>query len=287
MSEPLEFRDPRKVLAEHGLQPKRGYSQNFLISRHAVESIARTVAAEPFDLVIELGAGLGTLTTALLNSGLRVLAIEQDPDMLGVLERSLVPHGLQLHAGDAAHVDYAALAAEHGAASLCVVGNIPYALTGAIVRNLVQSRGVVARAVLMVQREVRDRLQAAPDSAEYGALTVFTGAAFAISTVLKLSPNVFHPKPKVHSAVVQLARRAQPLAEESEAFVRTVRAAFQNRRKTLRNALGSAWPEAAVDAALAGCGLDPKRRGETLDPGTFGALAQALERASAALQGGT
>jgi 16S rRNA (adenine1518-N6/adenine1519-N6)-dimethyltransferase len=134
----------------------------------------------------------------------------------------------------------------------------------------------------MVQREVRDRLQALPDSAEYGALTVFTSAAFAISTALKLPPTVFHPKPKVHSAVVVLERRARPLADENEAFVRTVRAAFQNRRKTLRNALASTWPEAAVDAALAACAVDPKRRGETLDPTAFGALANALERASTA-----
>jgi 16S rRNA (adenine1518-N6/adenine1519-N6)-dimethyltransferase len=279
MSAGLEFRDPRKVLAEHGLRPKRGYSQNFLCSRHAVEAIAAATAQRSAALVVELGPGLGTLTAALLAQGLRVLGIERDPDMLGVLERDFVPHGLLLRRDDAAHLDYAALAAEHGANELCVVGNIPYALTGAILRNLVQARAVVARALLMVQREVRDRLQAAPGSAAYGALTVFTSAAFDTSTVLKLPPTVFHPPPKVHSAVVLLERRARPLAEETEAFARTVRAVFQNRRKTLRNALGSAWPEPAVIAALAACGLDPQLRGENLDPVQLGALAEALERA--------
>jgi len=278
MSSTLEFRDPRKVLAEHGLRPKRGYSQNFLCSRHAVEAIAAAVAKLPSALIVELGPGLGTLTAALLAQGLRVLGIERDPDMLGVLERDFAPHGLLLRREDAAHVDYAALAAEHGASELCVVGNIPYALTGAILRNVVQARSV-ARALLMVQREVRDRLQAAPGSAAYGALTVFTSAAFSASTLLKLPPTVFHPPPKVHSAVVLLERRERPLAEETEAFARTVRAVFQGRRKTLRNALGSAWTEPAVDAALAVCGLDPKLRGENLDPAQFGALAQALERA--------
>jgi 16S rRNA (adenine1518-N6/adenine1519-N6)-dimethyltransferase len=281
-SGPLEFRDPRKVLAEHGLRPKRGYSQNFLISRHAVDAIAAAVAAQPSELVIELGPGLGTLTAALLAQRLRVLAIERDPDMLGVLERDFVPHGLALRRADAAELDYGALAAEHGARELCVVGNIPYALTGAILRNIVQARVVVARALLMVQREVRDRLQAAPGSAEYGALTVFTSAAFSASTVLKLPPTVFHPPPKVHSAVVLLERRAQPLAEETEAFARTVRAVFQSRRKTLRNALSSAWSEAAVEAGLAACALDPKLRGETLGPEQLSALARALERADAA-----
>lgn len=280
MSSALEFRDPRKVLAEHGLRPKRGYSQNFLVSRHAVESIARAVQEAPHDLVVELGPGLGTLTTALLASGLRVLAIEQDPDMLRVLTDSLVPHGLLLRAGDAATADYAALANEHGARALCVVGNIPYALTGAILRNLVQARAVVARAVLMVQREVRDRLQAAPGTAEYGALTVFTSAAFAIGTALKLPPTVFHPPPKVHSAVIVLERRAEPLARETEAFTRTVRAIFQSRRKTLRNALGTTWPEAAIEAALAARQLDPKLRGETLSPTALGELAAALEHAT-------
>jgi 16S rRNA (adenine1518-N6/adenine1519-N6)-dimethyltransferase len=279
MSAPLDFRDPRKVLAEHGLRPKRGYSQNFLCSRHAVEAIAVAVAKVPSALVVELGPGLGTLTAALLMQGLRVLGIERDPDMIGVLERDFVPHGLLLRRDDAAHVDYAALAAEHGASELCVVGNIPYALTGAILRNLVQAGSVVARALLMVQREVRDRLQAAPGSAEYGALTVFTSAAFRASTVLKLPPTVFHPPPKVHSAVVLLERREQPLAVETEAFSRTVRAVFQGRRKTLRNALGNAWPASVVEAGLAACGLDPQLRGENLDPAQLGALATALERA--------
>ena len=282
MNEPFAYRDPRKVLAEHGLRPKRGYSQNFLCSRHAVEAIAREAAEVPSALVVELGPGLGTLSAALLAAGLRVLGVERDPDMVRVIERDFVPHGMLLRQDDAASVDYVALAAEHGADELSVVGNIPYALTGAILRNLVQARSVVARALLMVQREVRDRLQAAPGSGEYGALTVFTRIAFEASTVLKLPPTVFHPPPRVHSAVVLLERRAVPLAEETAAFTRTVRAVFQNRRKSLRNALGSAWPEPAVDAALAACALDPKLRGENLAPEQFAALARALEAAAEA-----
>lgn len=270
-----DFEDPRRALARHGLSPKRSMSQNFLTSRHAVDSIARAAELTPGDGVVELGPGLGTLTTALLRAGARVIAIERDPDMLRVLEIDLVPHGLVLERGDAAELDYAVLAARLGGPP-CVVGNLPYAITGAILKNLVQHRSSIARALVMVQAEVAERLLAAPGTAEYGAPTVFTNAAFAIDTVLQLSPGSFHPPPRVRSTVVRLSPRATPLAEETDAFRLVVRAAFQRRRKTLRNALAGALPVAAAEAALAQAQIEPTRRGETLSIAEFDRLARAL-----------
>jgi 16S rRNA (adenine1518-N6/adenine1519-N6)-dimethyltransferase len=206
-----------------------------------------------------------------------VIAIERDPDMLAVLQAELSEHALLLRREDAADVDYAALAAETGAL-LAVTGNLPYAVTGAILRNLVAHRAALARAVVMVQREVRDRLAAEPGTAEYGALTVFTRAAFELETVLKLGPSAFHPRPKVDSAVVLLRPRALPLAHESAAFRQVVRAAFQARRKTLRNALAQAVAPELAERALAAAGIDGTRRGETLDVEQFARLAAALER---------
>jgi 16S rRNA (adenine1518-N6/adenine1519-N6)-dimethyltransferase len=129
----------------------------------------------------------------------------------------------------------------------------------------------------MVQREVRDRLEAPPGSAEYGALTVFTSAAFEITTALRLSPGSFHPPPKVQSAVVKLVPREQPLAHETEAFRAVVRAAFQARRKTLRNALAAVYGAASAAAALERASIDPVRRGETLSVLEFAKLAAAVE----------
>jgi 16S rRNA (adenine1518-N6/adenine1519-N6)-dimethyltransferase len=272
-----DFEDPRRVLSRHGLLPKRGMSQNFLTSRNAVEAIVRAAALAPNQPVVELGAGLGTLTAELARSGARVLAIDRDPDMLRVLEAELAPHGVQVRRADAATIDYAEIAAELGA-KLCVVGNLPYAITGAILKNLVRHRGSVARALVMVQSEVGDRLLAQPDSPEYGALTVFTHAAFTIEKVLRLAPGNFHPPPRVHSSVIRVVPRPIPLAEETDAFRLVVQAAFQRRRKTLRNALAGAVAVPVAEAALASAGIDPGRRGETLSVEEFAALAHALER---------
>ncbi|MFI5306751.1 MAG: 16S rRNA (adenine(1518)-N(6)/adenine(1519)-N(6))-dimethyltransferase RsmA [Polyangiales bacterium] len=271
------WEDPRRVLARHGLLPKRRLSQSFLVSRHAVDAIATAAVTQPGEHVVELGPGLGTLTAALLRRGARVLAIERDPDMLRVLEQELGPFGVELRHGDAAHVDYAELASSLRTKP-SVAGNLPYAATGAILRNLTQHRELIARAVVMVQREVRDRLCAEPGTSDYGVLTVFTSAAFEIDTVLRLEPGAFHPPPRVKSAVVRLLPRATPLAEETATFTTLVHAAFQRRRKMLRNALASAFGLERSERALAQAGIDPQRRGETLSVAELARLASTLER---------
>jgi len=252
--------DPRTALRRHGLSPKAAFSQNFLVSSSAVRTIVAAAAPAPGEFVVELGAGLGTLTAALLEAGAHVTAIERDPDMIQVLTADLVPRGLVLRPGDAAAVDYAALLGDRSGRA-CVVGNLPYAITGAILRNLVDSRALLSRAIVMVQREVRDRLIAAPGTAQYGALTVFTTAAFGVQTVLKLPPSAFHPQPRVHSAVVRLDVLPTPRAEETAAFRVVVKAAFEQRRKTLRNALRSAIGQQAAEHALAALEALARRSG--------------------------
>jgi 16S rRNA (adenine1518-N6/adenine1519-N6)-dimethyltransferase len=270
------WEDPRRVLARHGLRPKRAFSQNFLVSRAAVERIAAAVGPAPGELVVELGPGLGTLTAALARAGARVLALERDSDMIAVVRAELGRAGVEVREGDATAVDYAALAAERGVPAVAVAGNLPYAITGAILRDLVASRRAVSRAVIMVQREVRDRLVAAPGTAAYGAVTVFVQAAYAVRPVALVPAGAFHPPPKVDSAVVALVPHAAPRAEENEAFREVVRAAFDARRKTLRNALARAMGAEAADRALAAAGVDGGRRGETLSVEEFAALAAAI-----------
>jgi 16S rRNA (adenine1518-N6/adenine1519-N6)-dimethyltransferase len=269
------WEDPRRTLARHGLRPKRSFSQNFLISKHAVEQIADAAVRAAGEPVVELGPGLGTLTAALLRRGARVHAIERDPDMVRVLGAELGEFALTVELGDVTRLDYAALAAKHGG-PLRVAGNLPYAITGAVLRNLVEFRASLERVVVMVQREVRDRLVAPPATADYGALTVFASAAFEIDTVLKVPKGAFHPAPKVDSSVVRFLPRITPLADETEAFRSVVRAAFQSRRKTLRNALGHFHDPAHVTRALAAANIDPTRRGETLSVAEFAALGREL-----------
>lgn len=270
-----EFEDPRTVLARHGLSPKRSYSQNFLVSPRAVNAITRACTLSTGDVVVELGAGCGTLTLALARTGAKVFAVERDPDMLQVLAQEKGGLDIELVPGDAKAVvltDFATNAQPR----VTVAGNLPYAITGAIFRNLVEQHAQVARAVLMVQREVRDRLVAPPDTGEYGALTVFTTQVFSVSTVLHLPRTAFHPPPKVTSSVVQLLPREPLLAPRSGQFDRVVRAAFQARRKMLRKALAQALGTALADAVLTGAGIDGTRRGETLSVEEFGALAHSL-----------
>ncbi|HJL25498.1 MAG TPA: 16S rRNA (adenine(1518)-N(6)/adenine(1519)-N(6))-dimethyltransferase RsmA [Polyangiaceae bacterium LLY-WYZ-15_(1-7)] len=269
------WEDPRRVLARHGLRPSRRFSQNFLVSEGVVERIAEALGPAEGERVVELGPGAGTLTAALLRRGARVLALEMDRRMLGLLEAELGEEpGLELREGDAAALDLAELGL---AGPVAVCGNLPYAVTGAIFRRLVAQRERVDRAVLMIQREVRDRLLAEPGTKAYGALTVFTTAAFAVEPVMLVKPGAFHPPPKVTSAVLRL--RPAPWAEETPAFRAVVSAAFEKRRKTLRNALGALAPREVLDPAFEAVGIDPRRRGETLSVEEFAALAATLEPA--------
>jgi 16S rRNA (adenine1518-N6/adenine1519-N6)-dimethyltransferase len=259
------------------MRPKASFSQNFLVAKDVVDDIVAAMAIAPGDAVVELGAGLGTLTAGLLRAGARVHAVDRDRDMLHVLEAELSGvEGFELVAGDAAEVDLAALGRASGG-RIKLAGNLPYAITGAILRHLVEEREALERAVIMIQREVRDRLLAPPGGKAYGALTVFTHAAFEVTSVRLVRAGAFHPPPKVESAVVRLVPRAEPLAEETEVFRRVVRAAFEQRRKTLRNALlAKGFATAEIDRALAEAGIDGRARGETLSVERFDRLARAL-----------
>jgi 16S rRNA (adenine1518-N6/adenine1519-N6)-dimethyltransferase len=255
------------------LSPKRSFSQNFLVQAGAIDRIA-DAAAELGDELVELGPGLGALTHALLERGCRVLAVELDRDMIRVLRGELGAHpALEIREGDAAELDLSTYAEERGA-KLVVTGNLPYQATGAILRQVLGHREALRGAVLMVQREVRDRLVAPPGTKEYGALSVFVQAGFEVDTVCKLRPGSFHPPPKVESAVVRLRPKSSPSAEETPRFRALVRAAFQMRRKTLRNALKTLDDDERWARAAEIEGIDLSRRGETLSVREFGALAE-------------
>jgi 16S rRNA (adenine1518-N6/adenine1519-N6)-dimethyltransferase len=271
--------DARDLLRKYDLLPKRSFSQNFLIQPGAIAQIADAVAALG-DQVVELGPGLGALTHALLARGCSVLAVELDRDMVHVLREEFAEQErLELRQGDAAEVDLDAYSRACGT-KLVVTGNLPYQATGAILRRVVAHRVALRGAVLMVQREVRDRLIAEPATKEYGALTIFTRAGFEIETVCRLRPGSFYPAPQVESAVVRLLPREAPLAEETDSFQAVVRAAFQMRRKTLRNALRALGDPDRADRALSIAGIDPARRGETLSIDEFAQLAEGWDTAS-------
>ena len=269
-----DWEDPRKALARHGLRPKRSFSQNFLVARSVVEAIAEAAVPAKGAHVVELGPGLGTLTAALLRRGARVTAVERDLDMIAVLRADFGDRALEVIEADAAEIDLASLASE---GPFALAGNLPYAATGAIMQNLGRRPAALTQAVLMVQKEVRDRLVASPGTKEWGIPSVFVQAAFEVRSLLRVPSGAFHPAPKVDSAVVRLVPRVTPRAEESPVFVRVVHAGFGARRKTLRNALTRDFETPRIDAALAKTGIDGTRRAETLTIEELAALAHAIE----------
>lgn len=269
-------RDARDLLRAHGLSPKRAFSQNFLVQPIVIAQIADATVALG-SAVVELGPGLGALTEALLERGATVIAVELDRDMVRVLEAELGGRGdLRIVTGDAADTDFVVHSKTLGS-KLVVAGNLPYHATGAILRHVVHHKRVLHGAVLMVQREVRDRLVASPGTKDYGALSVFVQAGFEIDTICRLRPGSFFPAPNVESAVVRLVPRTSPLAEETSSFRAIVRAAFQQRRKTLRNALRPLGADARVVEAALHAEVDLARRGETLAVADFARLAEAWD----------
>jgi 16S rRNA (adenine1518-N6/adenine1519-N6)-dimethyltransferase len=275
-------RDPRSVLRGAGLRPKKSFGQNFLVAMPVAEAIADACVRDGEvgrARVVEIGAGTGVLTRLLAERARELFAIERDRDLVPILAGELESGHVHVLEADAQSVDLARLLgpeSTEGPRVLC--GNLPYAITGSLLRRAVENAATLERAVFMVQDEVAARLVAPPGGKDRGALTVFVQAAFDVRRVLRVSPGSFHPPPNVTSAVVELTALRPPRAVETPCFRALVRGAFQARRKTLRNAwAGLAIDAAALSRAAERAGIALEARGETLDVDAFARMAVALE----------
>jgi 16S rRNA (adenine1518-N6/adenine1519-N6)-dimethyltransferase len=273
-------RDPRAVLRSAGLRPKKRFGQNFLVAEPIARAIAQACVREDEvgrARVVEIGAGTGALTRLLAPRARSVVAVEHDRELVPLLEGELAETGVRVLEGDAQEVDLGELLGEAEAESPRVLcGNLPYALTGQLLRRAVDHARGLERVVFMVQSEVADRLAAKPGTKAWGGLTVFVRAAFDVRRVLRASPGAFHPPPEVSSAVVELTPLRPPRAEETGRFRALVRAAFEARRKTLRNAWSRLAPADAIEQAAARAGVSLDARGETLDVEDFARMAREL-----------
>jgi 16S rRNA (adenine1518-N6/adenine1519-N6)-dimethyltransferase len=275
-------RDPRAVLRDAGLRPKKSFGQNFLVADGIAQAIARACVPDGEvgrARVVEIGAGTGALTRLLAERAASVVAIERDRDLVPLLERDFAGTSVRVIEADAQSVDLAALLGERSAdAPRVLCGNLPYSITGQLLRAAGEHAGHLERAVFMIQDEVAQRLTASPGTKVWGALTVFVRAAFDVRRVLRASPGAFHPPPEVTSAVVELVPLDPPRARETERFRALVRRAFEARRKTLRNAWsGLAADGPALERAAASAGVSLDARGETLEVEDFARMANALE----------
>jgi 16S rRNA (adenine1518-N6/adenine1519-N6)-dimethyltransferase len=263
----LTRREVADLLVAHGLAPRRALGQNFVVDPNTVRRIARLARVGPADRVIEIGAGLGSLTLALRETGAAVTAVEVDRGIVPVLRSVVEPVGVTVVEGDALDLDWAALLGE---GPWVLVANLPYNVATPLVVRLLEEVPAIARLLVMVQAEVADRLAAVPGSPAYGAVSVVVGWWAAAKVIGDVPPTVFLPRPKVASSLVTLVRRPPPPLDVDYArFKEVVRAGFGHRRKMLRGSLAGVVDPAAFDAV----GVPASARAEELGLDRWGRLA--------------
>jgi len=247
-----------------GHRPRKRFGQNFLTDPHVIEHILQCVALQSGDTAVEIGPGRGALTEGLIRSGADLHLIELDRDLAAIwLKRA--SDRLRVHVGDALRFDFAAIAPGPGA--LRVLGNLPYNISTPLLFHLLSFKPWLRDMHFMLQREVVQRLGAAPGGKDYGRLSVMVQYHCEVETLFDVPPGAFSPPPRVTSSVVRLQPRdfPGPPARSLEMLARVLRQAFAQRRKTLRNALAGLVEPAALQAE----GIDPGRRPETLSVEEF------------------
>ena len=272
----------RELLEAFGLATKHRLGQNFLIDNHVIEHICALAELRPDERVLEVGPGIGTLTLALLQEAGKVVSIEADPELEQVLWSHSVEHpNFAFIMGDALKVDPARVAEAAGGEPTVFVANLPYNVAATIILQFFEQMPALERAVVMVQKEVADRIAAVPGNKTYGGYTAKLGLYGHVTGRFEVPPRCFMPPPHVDSAVVRIERGGVPLPDGlAEADVsHVIDTAFAQRRKTIRNSMSAnGFEKDALDAAFAAAGISPTARAETLSTADFVRLAAALAR---------
>jgi len=282
------YEEVRAALRESSFRPKKHFGQNFLIHQHVIESILRLLDLEPNDQVVEIGPGLGFLTRRLIERAAKVWAVEIDPVLIERLRRGQfsADSKLELIHGDILQV---ALPESLPTGRIKLAGNLPYSISTPVLFRIFEWREHFSTLVLMLQKEVADRMASAAGSKDYGTLSVWCQIHGRITEKIPVSPEAFFPRPKVRSTILKIELYDEPLAKNDEltALRALVRAAFNQRRKTLGNALSACLtggrPE--IEKVLRSQAIDPQRRGETLSVAEFIRLARAARVGSALIIG--
>lgn len=280
----MEFISPseiKKIASRYGFVFKKGLGQNFLSSQEVLENIA--VAAEIDDGgVIEIGPGFGVLTNELAKRAQKVVALEIDSSLIPILEDTLKEHNnIKIINEDILKADVKTIIDEEfGGERISIAANLPYYITTPIITGLIEAKLPIKSLVIMVQKEVADRIVAKPSTKDYGAISVLCGY-YTSSEIVEIVPaNLFVPPPKVDSAVVKMTFLDSPsvTVRDEAMFFKTVKAAFSQRRKTLLNCLAANFAKSKSELTdiLESIGIDPRRRGETLSLDEFAKLSDAL-----------
>jgi len=265
----LTRREVLDLLRPDGIRLSKALGQNFVVDPNTVRRIARLAEVGPDDHVLEIGAGLGSLTLALAETGAAVTAVEVDKRLAPLLADVVSPAGVSVIEGDAMKLDWPALLS--AAPAWVLVANLPYNVATPLVADLLDTVPAITRMLVMVQKEAGERLAASPGSAAYGAVSVKVAYWASASVVARVPRSVFLPEPKVDSVLVSIVRHAAPAVTSvpaSELFT-LVRAGFGHRRKMLRRSLAGVVSPECFEAA----GVRPEARPEELDVHAWGRLA--------------
>jgi len=270
------------LLEQHGLSPRRTLGQNFVVDPNTVRRIARLAGVSAGDVVVEIGAGLGSLTAALAETGARVAAVEVDRGIVPVLRAQMVDHpNVEVHEADAMQLDWIAFITDLNAhldrargAGVTVVANLPYNIATPLVADLLDRVPQVRGMLVMVQAEVGERFCAKPGTPAYGAVSLKVAYWAHAEIVGRVPPTVFLPRPKVDSVLVRIARYDTPAADvdDAEALFSLVRTGFAKRRKMLRTALAGTVTADQFERA----GVDPTARAEQLTLGDWAVLCRTV-----------
>jgi 16S rRNA (adenine1518-N6/adenine1519-N6)-dimethyltransferase len=276
----------REILEKYGFSFKKSLGQNFLIDTNILRKIVDFAELSDETGAIEIGPGIGALTEQLARRAKKVVAFEIDQRLLPILEDTLSPYGnVRIIHQDVLKADIHRVIAEEftDVTDIMVVANLPYYVTTPIIMKLLTDRLPIRGMVVMLQKEVADRLAAKPGTKDYGSLSIAIQYYTEAETVMTVPRTVFIPQPNVDSAVIRLMKRKQPpvKVEDEAFFFQVVRASFAQRRKTILNNLVNNLPNGKamkeqIERVLTETDIDPRRRGETLAMEEFAALSNAL-----------
>lgn len=275
-----------EVIQKNEFAFQKRFGQNFLVDARVLDKIIQSAGVTKEDCVLEVGPGIGTMTQALSEVARQVVAVEIDDHLIPILQETLkeCPNVKVIH-GDILKTDVKAIADEYNeGCPLHVIANLPYYITTPIIMGLFESGVPLKSITIMVQKEVADRMKAEPGTKDYGALSLAVQYYAEPYLVANVPPNCFIPRPNVGSAVIRLTRHEQPpvqVADEKLMF-RLIRAAFNQRRKTLANSLNNSpelfFPKEQIQEAIAALDVSPSVRGEALSLEQFAQLANLLSK---------
>ena len=272
------------MLAFHNIRPKKRLGQHFLTDQTTADMIVSRSEILPEDVVLEIGAGLGALTIPVARIAGEVFAVEKDRKIIDILKTEILASNLSnvvIMEKNILKIDIKSLAENIGQ-KIVVMGNLPYNISSQILVQLIESRKALSKAVVMLQKELAQRITAQPGCKDYGRLTVMHGYCSDIKKVADVKAPLFFPKPKIDSEVLEIKfkKRLEYSTNDEAFFFRVIKAAFGNRRKILKNALAASALNIDANTAkdvLQRSGIDPVRRAETLTIEEFVKLSNNLE----------